>query len=75
MKKPTPAQLRFLKRIADHNGYLPAMKADMRTHAPLLHRGLIALAYANGDDWRDGYVFTPAGKALHDATHSHKGDG
>jgi hypothetical protein len=61
--KLTGAQRRFLRAIEDADGYLLCRDADMRTHGALLARGLIALAYGNGEEYGDGYVFTPAGRA------------
>lgn len=62
--KLTEAQHRFLSLIEASDGFLACRHADMRTHAGLLHRGLIALTYNDGKpgSHHNGYVTTPAGR-------------
>jgi hypothetical protein len=65
----TPAQSMFLRAClafeqGDNPRGLPCSRADMRTHAGLLHRGMIALNPHIGE-----YVLTPQGRK---ALGSHK---
>lgn len=58
--KLTKAQRQFVQACGD--GVLAFCDADMRVHAGLLNRWIIAITYGGGHDGVGGYCLTPTGR-------------